>query len=131
MQMVDELISHSRELSNFELGDQLIAGDRRRARDDTASPDRRQRCACMLIGLIASNYHRLALAKSLMKQGRKDEASRLVYDRTKRKTRFQYAARRDASAIARDIKLIADADLAHQDFAGRRRTERPKLQLEC
>src|SRR5216683_1771220 len=31
MQMVDDLISHSRELSNFELGDQLIAGDRPRA----------------------------------------------------------------------------------------------------
>src|SRR2546423_12712703 len=27
MEMVDELIGHSRELSNFELGDQLIAGD--------------------------------------------------------------------------------------------------------
>ena len=131
MQMVDDLIGHSRELSNFELGDQLIAGDRRRALmtlhhllEDNVAP-------VMLIGLIASNYHRLALAKELMKQGRKDEASRLVYGSYERRDAFfNTLQRRDAAAIARDIKLIADADLAVKTSLAGGGPKGAKLQLE-
>jgi DNA polymerase-3 subunit delta len=131
MQMVDDLIGHSRELSNFELGDQLIAGDRRRALmtlhhllADNVAP-------VMLIGLIASNYHRLALAKELMKQGRKDEASRLVYGSyEKRDAFFNTLQRRDAAGIARDIKLIADADLAVKTSLAGGGPKGAKLQLE-
>ncbi len=131
MQMVDDLISHSRELSNFELGDQLIAGDRRRALmtlhhliEDNVAP-------VMLIGLIASNYHRLALAKELMKHGRKDEASRLVYGSYEKKDAFfNTLQRRDASDIARDIKLIADADLAIKTSLAGGGPKGAKLQLE-
>ena len=61
MELVDELIGRTRELSNFELGDHLLANNRKRALetlhrllDDGAEP-------VMLIGLIAGNYHRLAL----------------------------------------------------------------------
>src|SRR4051812_19741997 len=69
MEMVDALVGRSRELSNFELTDRLIARDRKRALetlskllDDGAEP-------VMLIGLLASSYHRLALAKDLMSRG--------------------------------------------------------------
>src|SRR5205085_7442121 len=69
MEMVDALVGRSRELSNFELTDHLVARNRKRALqtlnrllDDGAEP-------VMLIGLIASNYHRLALAKELMSRG--------------------------------------------------------------
>src|SRR5947209_15623446 len=69
MEMVDTLVGRSRELSNFELTDHLVARNRKRALqtlnrllDDGAEP-------VMLIGLIASNYHRLALAKELMSRG--------------------------------------------------------------
>jgi DNA polymerase-3 subunit delta len=131
MQMVDDLISHSRELSNFELGDQLIAGDRRRALmtlhhliEDNVAP-------VMLIGLIASNYHRLALAKELMKQGRRDEASRLVYGSYEKKDPFfNTLQRRDAAGIARDIKLIADADLAIKTSLAGGGPKGGRLQLE-
>jgi DNA polymerase-3 subunit delta len=131
MQLVDELIDHSRELSNFELGDQLIAGDRRRALmtlhrllEDDVAP-------LMLIGLIASNYHRLALAKELMKRGRKDEASRLVYGSYEKKDAFfNTLQRRDAAGIARDIKLIADADLAIKTSLAGGGPKGAKLQLE-
>ncbi|HYP00515.1 MAG TPA: DNA polymerase III subunit delta, partial [Pyrinomonadaceae bacterium] len=79
MDSVDALVGRSRELSNFELTDRLIAKDRkgalqtlRRLLDDDAEP-------VMLVGLIASNYHRLALAKELMSAGRpKEEVFRLV-----------------------------------------------------
>src|SRR5213083_1839575 len=53
--LVDQLIDRSRELSNFDLGDKLIAGDRRgalealhRLLEDEVQP-------VMLVGLIASN----------------------------------------------------------------------------
>src|SRR5690242_15990251 len=59
LDLVDELIGRSRELSNFELADHLLAKNRRRALetlhrllDDGAEP-------LMLVGLIASNYRRL------------------------------------------------------------------------
>jgi DNA polymerase-3 subunit delta len=131
MQMVDDLIGHSRELSNFELGDQLIAGDSRRALmtlhhllEDDVAP-------LMLIGLIASNYHRLALAQELMKRGRRDEASRLVYGSPEKKNAFfSTLQRRDADRIARDIKLIADADLAIKTSQGGGGPKGAKLQLE-
>ncbi|HXL79696.1 MAG TPA: DNA polymerase III subunit delta [Pyrinomonadaceae bacterium] len=131
MQMVDDLIGHSRELSNFELGDQLIAGDRPRALmtlhhllEDNVAP-------VMLIGLIASNYHRLALAKELMKHGRKDEASRLVYGSYEKKDAFFNTLQRyDAAGIARDIKLIADADLAVKTSLAGGGPKGAKLQLE-
>ncbi|HBB88396.1 MAG TPA: DNA polymerase III subunit delta [Blastocatellia bacterium] len=131
MQMVDDLIGHSRELSNFELGDQLIAGDRRRALmtlhhliEDNVAP-------VMLIGLIASNYHRLALAKELMRQGRRDEASRLVYGSYEKKDAFfNTLQRRDAAGIARDLKLIADADLAIKTSLAGGGPKGARLQLE-
>jgi DNA polymerase-3 subunit delta len=131
MQMVEELIGHSRELSNFELGDQIIAGDRRRALmtlhhliEDNVAP-------VMLIGLIASNYHRLALAKELMRQGRRDEASRLVYGSYEKKDAFfNTLQRRDAAGIARDLKLIADADLALKTSLAGGGPKGARLQLE-
>lgn len=131
MQMIDDLIGHSRELSNFDLGDQLIAGDRRRALmtlhhliEDNVAP-------VMLIGLIASNYHRLALAKELMSKGRKDEASRLVYGSYEKKDAFfNTLQRRDAAGIARDLKLIADADLALKTSLAGGGPKGARLQLE-
>ncbi len=131
MEMVDELIGHSRELSNFELGDQLIAGDSRRALmtlhhllEDNVAP-------LMLIGLIASNFHRLALGKELMKQGRREEAGRLVFGApAKRDAFFNTLQRRDADRIARDIKLIADADLAIKTSLAGGGPKGAKLQLE-
>jgi DNA polymerase-3 subunit delta len=131
MKMVDELIGHSRELSNFELGDQIIAGDRQRALmtlhhliEDNVAP-------VMLVGLIASNYHRLALAKELMKQGRRDEAGRLVYGSYEKKDAFfRTLQRRDAAGIARDLKLIADTDLALKTSLAGGGPKGARLQLE-
>jgi DNA polymerase III subunit delta len=131
MQLVDELIDHSRELSNFDLGDQLIAGERRRALktlhhllEDEVPP-------VMLIGLIAGNYHRLAVAKELMQRGRRDEAGRLVYGSPEKKDAFfNTLRRRDAARIARDIKLIADADLAIKTSQGGGGMKGAKLQLQ-
>ena len=67
--MVEDLIGRSRELSHFELGNQLLARNRKGALElciifwKGAEP-------VMLIGVIASNFHRLAL------RGRADRGSR-------------------------------------------------------
>ncbi|HEX8456612.1 MAG TPA: DNA polymerase III subunit delta [Pyrinomonadaceae bacterium] len=127
MDVVDALVGRSRELSNFELTDHLIAKDRkgalrtlRRLLDDDAEP-------VMLLGLIASNYHRLALAKELMAAGRpKEEVFRLVPMPFSKREDFLATARRtDSDDLARRISRIAAADLAIKTSLAT-----PRLQLE-
>ncbi len=127
MEMVESLVGRSRELSNFDLSDHLIARDRKRALqtlhrilDDGAEP-------VMLIGLIASNYHRLALAKELMSRGAPNqEVYRQVGMPYGKREEFLATARRtDASSLARNLKRIAAADLAIKTSQAT-----PRLQLE-
>lgn len=126
MEMVETLVGRSRELSNFELTDHLIARNRQRALqtlrrllDDGVEP-------LMLMGLLASNYHRLALAKELMSRGAPNpEVYRQVGIFGKREEFLATARRSDASALARSIKRIAEADLAIKTSQAT-----PRLQLE-
>ena len=123
---VDELIGRSRELSNFELGDHLLANNRKRALetlyrllDDGAEP-------VMLIGLIAGNYHRLALAKHLLKKGGREEVFRNVnLPPFKRDAYIANLQRNDVAKIARGLQLTAAADLAIKTSQAT-----PRLQLE-
>ena len=113
MELVDELIGRTRELSNFELGDHLLANNRKRALetlhrllDDGAEP-------VMLIGLIAGNYHRLALGKHLLTRGGREEVFRNIsMPPFKRDAYIANLQRSDARKIARGIQLTAAADLA-------------------
>jgi DNA polymerase-3 subunit delta len=132
MDLVDALVGRSRELSNFELTDRLIAKDRkgalrtlRRLLDDEAEP-------LMLLGLIASNYHRLALAKELMTAGRpKEEVFRLVPMPFNKREDFLATARRtDSADLARRISRIASADLAIKTSLGGGGDRGSRLQLE-
>jgi DNA polymerase-3 subunit delta len=123
---VDELIGRSRELSNFELGDHLLANNRKRALetlhrllDDGAEP-------VMLIGLIAGNYHRLALAKYLLAKGGREEVFRNIsLPPFKRDAYIANLQRNDATKIARGLQLTAAADLAIKTSQAT-----PRLQLE-
>jgi DNA polymerase III subunit delta len=130
--LVDELIGRSRELSNFELTDHLIARDRRRAietlrrlLDDGAEP-------VMLTGLLASSYHRLALAKDLMTRGAPEqEVFRVVSMPFNQRKEFLATARRaDADELARRIRRIAEADLAIKTSLGGSGVKGARLQLE-
>ena len=125
-EVVDDLIGRSRELSNFELGDHLMANNRKRALetlhrllDDGAEP-------VMLIGLIAGNYHRLALAKALLAKGGREEVFRNVsLPPFKRDAYIANLQRNDAAKIARALQLTAAADLAIKTSQAT-----PRLQLE-
>jgi DNA polymerase III subunit delta len=127
MESVEALVGRSRELSNFELTDHLIARDRRRALatlskllDDGAEP-------VMLIGLLASSYHRLALAKDLMSRGApNEEVFRVVpMPLGKRKEFLATARRADARELEERLRRIAEADLAIKTSRAT-----PRLQLE-
>lgn len=124
--LVDELIGRSRELSNFELGDHLLAGNRKRALEtlhrlleDGAEP-------VMLVGLIAGNYHRLALGKHLLARGGREEVFRNIgLPPFKRDSYIQTLQRSTAAKIARGIQLTAATDLAIKTSQAT-----PRLQLE-
>jgi DNA polymerase-3 subunit delta len=132
METVEALVGRSRELSNFELSDHLIARDRRRALetlrkllDDGAEP-------VMLIGLLASNFHRLALAKELMTRGAPEqEVFRVVNMPFNQRKEFLATARRaDARELAHRIRRIAAADLAIKTSLGGGGERGSRLQLE-
>ncbi len=131
MEMVDALIDRSRELSNFDLGDQLIAGDRRRALETLHRLLEDDVPPVMLLGLIAGNYHRLALARELLNRGARDEVSRLIYGPPFKREAFMNTLQRsDAAKIARGIQLVAAADLAIKTSQGGGGPKGAKLQLE-
>jgi DNA polymerase-3 subunit delta len=124
--LVDELIGRTRELSNFELGDHLLAGNRKRALEtlhrlleDGAEP-------VMLVGLIAGNYHRLALGKHLLARGGREEVFRNIsLPPFKRESYISTLQRSTAAKIARGIQLTAATDLAIKTSQAT-----PRLQLE-
>ncbi len=126
LDLVDQLIGRSRELSNFELGDHLLAGNRKKALEtlhrlleDGAEP-------VMLVGLIAGNYHRLALGKHLLMRGGRDEVFRNIsLPPFKRDSYISTLQRSTAAKIARGIQLTAAADLAIKTSQAT-----PRLQLE-
>lgn len=126
-ELVDELVPNSRELSNFELTDYLIAKNRRRALqilhkilNDGAEP-------LMLLGLIASNFHRLTWTKEAMARGAdREEVFRVVRLPFNKREEFLTTARRsDAHSLTKSLERIAQADLAIKTSLGT-----PRLQIE-
>jgi len=126
LDLINELIGRSRELSNFELADHLMAGNRKKALEtlhrlleDGAEP-------VMLVGLIAGNYHRLALGKHLLARGGREEVFRNIsLPPFKRDSYISTLQRSTATKIARGIQLTAAADLAIKTSQAT-----PRLQLE-
>jgi DNA polymerase-3 subunit delta len=125
--LIDQLISNSRELSNFALTDHLLAKNRSRALetvhkllDDGAEP-------VMLLGLIASNYHRLALVKDLMKQGmdRRDVARAVNMPYSKQEEFMTMARRLETEKLSHILRRMAEVDLAIKTSLAT-----PRLQIE-
>ncbi len=103
-ELVESLVPNSREISNFDLTDYLLAGDKRRALqtlkkilDDGAEP-------LMLLGLISYNFRRLFLSKELMRQGvERKEVARIMKLHWSKQEEFLATARRTEAE-----KLVAD-----------------------
>ncbi len=125
-EMVDDLISQSRELSNFEFGDHLLSGNRKRALATLHRLLESGSQPVMLIGLIAGNYRRLAIAKDLMLRGAHTQIFKYIQmPPFKRNDFLAIVQRSDPDTIARGIQLIAAADLAVKTSQAT-----PRLQLE-
>jgi DNA polymerase III subunit delta len=125
--LVEKLTPNSREVSNFDLSDRLMAGDRNGAMkvlqkvlNDGAEP-------LMLLGLIANNYHRLFLAKELMSQGvERIEVARIMKLPPFKQEDFLATARRaDGNKLSQSLQRIAETDLAIKTSKGT-----PRLQIE-
>jgi DNA polymerase III subunit delta len=125
--LVEQLIPNSRELTNFELTDHLLGGNRKRALqilhkilDDGAEP-------LMLLGLISYNFHRLLLANELIKQDvARTEIARIMKLPYSKQEGFLATARRaDAEKLSRILRRIAETDLAIKTSKAT-----PRLQIE-
>lgn len=129
--LVNALVGRSRELSNFELADHLVARNRKLALQtlkhllaDGAEP-------VMLIGLIASNYHRLALAREILSRGSRQDMFRQVPMPFYKQDQFLALVQRsDSVTIANGLKRIAAADLAIKTSLGGGGPRGAQLQLE-
>ena len=124
--LVEELIGRSRELANWELTDHLLAGNRKKALEslyrlleDDVEP-------LMLLGLIGSNYRRLALGKQLLVKGGESEVFKHVYMQPFKRTAYLATLRRaDVAKLAHGIQLIANVDVAIKTSQAT-----PRLQME-
>ena len=130
-ELVDELIGRSRELSNFELGNHLVSRNRKRALETLHRLLEGGAEPVMLVGLIASNYHRLALAKDALMRGSREDVFRVVpMPSFKRDDFLKSLQRSEPAKIAHGIKLIAAADLAIKTSVGGGGAKGAHLQLE-
>jgi DNA polymerase-3 subunit delta len=129
--MVEDLIGRSRELSNFQLGDQLMARNRKGALETLHRLLEGGAEPLMLIGVIASNFHRLALAKDALDRGSRDDVFKTVPMPFFKQEAFINTLRRsDAERIANSLKLIAAADLAIKTSVAGSSPKGPRLQIE-
>jgi hypothetical protein len=79
-----------------------------------------------VVGLIGSNYRRLAMGKDLLMRGAREEIFRSIsMPPFKRDSFISTLQRTDATHIARGIQLIAAADLAIKTSQAT-----PRLQVE-
>ncbi len=124
---VEKLTPNSREVSNFDLSARLLEGNRngalkvlQKVLNDGAEP-------LMLLGLIANNYHRLFLAKELMREGvERIEVARIMKLPPFKQEDFLATARRaDSQKLSWSLQRIAETDLAIKTSKGT-----PRLQIE-
>lgn len=129
---IEALVPHSRELSNFDLTDHLVAGRGRQAivalrkiLNDGAEP-------LALLGLISYNFRRLLMAKDMMSRGAdRREVASVVKLRYNDQEPFLAAARQaDLNKLSRAINRLAATDLAIKTSKGGGGPVGARLQIE-
>jgi DNA polymerase III subunit delta len=129
--MVEDLTGRFRELSNFELGDHLMSRNRKAAVETLHRLLEGGAEPLMLIGVLAGNFRRLALAKDVLKQGSTADVFKAVSMPFFKRDAFIKTLRRlDAEKIAQGLKLIAAADLAIKTSVAGSAPKGPRLQIE-
>ncbi len=130
--LVEALAPDTRELTNFELTDHLVAGRRSKAiaslnkiLDDGAEP-------LALLGLLAYNYRRLLMAKDMMKRGaaRSDISNILKMRYSDQEAFFAAARRADLRDLCKAIERLAQTDVAIKSSIGGTGPAGARIQLE-
>lgn len=130
--LVDSLVASTREISNFDLTDNLVAGNKAKALkiltkilDDGAEP-------LALLGLMSYNYRRLLMVKDMMERGiDRAEVARVVKLRYSDQESFLAAARRaDLGKLKKAVIALADTDLAIKTSVGGSAPKGSRMQLE-
>lgn len=131
-ELIEALVPNSRELTNFDLTDHLVAGRRLQALaslkkilDDGAEP-------LALMGLISYNYRRLLIVKEMMSRGAdRREVANVAKLRYNDQEPFLSAARRsDLRSLTRAIQLLAKTDLAIKTSTGGSGPAGARMQIE-
>ncbi|MCY7348982.1 MAG: DNA polymerase III subunit delta [Pyrinomonadaceae bacterium] len=131
-ELVESLAPDSREVSNFDLTDSLLAKNKTRALqilkkilDDGAEP-------LMLLGLIASNFRRLFMSKELMRNGvERREVARIMKLPYSKQEDFLATARRiETEKLTWIMQRIAKTDVAIKTSIGGGGTAGSRLQIE-
>jgi len=126
LQLVEELIGRSRELANWELTDHLLAGNRKKALETLHRLLEDEVEPLMLLGLIGSNYRKLALGKQILMQRGESQVFKYVFIQPfKQRSYLDTLRRADAAKLSHSIQLIANVDLAIQTSQAT-----PRLQME-
>ena len=132
-ELIGSLVANTRELTNFELTDHLIAGRKAKAMevlekilDDGAEP-------LALLGLIAYNFRRLLMAKEMMQRGvDRREVANVVKLRFNDQEQFLAAARRsDARKLTRILEQLAETDIAIKTSVGGSGPQGSRMQIEA
>ena len=131
-ELIDSLVPNSREISNFGLTDNLVAGRNaeavrlmKKVLDDGAEP-------LALLGLIASNYRRLLIAKEMFANGssRSDVVSVSKAYGSGQDAFLALARRVETAKLVAAIGRIAKTDIAIKTSVGGSGPAGSRLQLE-
>jgi DNA polymerase-3 subunit delta len=127
LELVEQLVSRSREHMNWDLTDNIVSRKRRAALkilreflDDGVEP-------VLLTGIIAGTFRRMALAKALQAQGASSGQifSEVRVPAFKQRDYLAMLSRIDMVAMARMIQRIAETDLAIKTSKAT-----PRMQME-
>lgn len=130
--LIDSLVPNSREISNFGLTDNLVAGRNadairilRKILDDGMEP-------LALLGLISSNYRRLVIAKEMFARGasRSDVIAASKAYGSGQDAFLSLARRIETANLAGAIDRIAKTDLAIKTSVGGSGPVGSRLQIE-
>ncbi|MGB7070141.1 MAG: DNA polymerase III subunit delta [Pyrinomonadaceae bacterium] len=131
-ELTEALVPYSRDTSNFELTDHLIAGRKALAvrtlekiLDDGAEP-------LMILGLISYNFRRLLVAKDMMDRGEpRNGVAKSVKLRYSDQEPFLAAARRtDRANLINALRRLALVDLAIKTSVGGGGPKGARMQIE-
>ncbi len=130
--LIEDLVSPSRELSNFDLVDFILAGNRsrslqtvRKILDDGGEP-------LMIIGLLSSNFQRLMTAKEMIRNNMdKGEIARTLRLPYRKQDEFLAVVRRASyEKLTWMMRRLLETDLAIKTSRGGGGPAGSKMQLE-